>query len=142
MWCVAQFGTICTILKTWKHPATLLKLTHFHGCFSRFLNCTNGTKSRNASHMWTSCKSKSWQELDITLEERFFTREEYMVNYHVYFQITYKNFYIFSMTKRSSSCSLIVLKISENIVKSWTKLKNSGRRKYASIFVIFPKSLR
>ena len=26
-------------------PATLLKLTAFHGCFSRFLNCTNGTKS-------------------------------------------------------------------------------------------------
>ena len=23
-----------------------------HGCFSRFLNCTNGTKSRNAPHMF------------------------------------------------------------------------------------------
>ena len=22
-----------------------------HGCFSRFLNCTNGTKSRNAPHI-------------------------------------------------------------------------------------------
>ena len=30
-------------------PATLLKLTLLHGCFSRFLNCTNGTKSCNAS---------------------------------------------------------------------------------------------
>ena len=29
---------------------TLLKLTLLHGCFSRFLNCTNGTKSRNTSH--------------------------------------------------------------------------------------------
>ena len=29
-------------------PATLLKVTHFHGCFSSFLNCTNGTKSCNA----------------------------------------------------------------------------------------------
>ena len=29
-------------------PATLLKLTLLHGCFSRFLNCTNATKSRNA----------------------------------------------------------------------------------------------
>ena len=27
-------------------PATLLKLTLLHGCFSRFLNCTNATKSR------------------------------------------------------------------------------------------------
>ena len=30
---------------------TLLKLTLLHGCFSRFLNCTNSTKSRNASQM-------------------------------------------------------------------------------------------
>ena len=30
-------------------PATLPKLT-LHGCFSRFLNCTNGTKSRSAPH--------------------------------------------------------------------------------------------
>ena len=29
-------------------PATLLKLTLLHGCFSHFLNSTNGTKSRNA----------------------------------------------------------------------------------------------
>ena len=29
----------------------LLKVTLIHGCFSRFLNCINGTKSRNASHM-------------------------------------------------------------------------------------------
>ena len=27
-------------------PATLLKVTLLHGRFSRFLNCTNGTKSR------------------------------------------------------------------------------------------------
>ena len=27
-------------------PATLLKVTLLDGCFSRFLNCTNGTKSR------------------------------------------------------------------------------------------------
>ena len=32
-------------------PATLLKLTLLHGCFSSFLNCTNGTKSRNTSQM-------------------------------------------------------------------------------------------
>ena len=32
-------------------PAILLKVTLIHGYFSRFLNCTNGTKSRNASHM-------------------------------------------------------------------------------------------
>ena len=30
---------------------TLLKVTLLHGCFSRFLNCKNGAKSRNASHI-------------------------------------------------------------------------------------------
>ena len=30
-------------------PATLLKVTLLHGCFSRFLNCTNGTKSCKTS---------------------------------------------------------------------------------------------
>ena len=34
-------------------PATLPKVALLHGCFSRFLNCTNGTKSRKflKSHM-------------------------------------------------------------------------------------------
>ena len=31
-------------------PETLLKVTLLHGCFQRFLNSTNGTKSHNASH--------------------------------------------------------------------------------------------
>ena len=31
--------------------ATLLKLALLYGSFSRFLNCTNGTKSRNATHI-------------------------------------------------------------------------------------------
>ena len=41
-----------------KHPwrgvtfsKVALKVTLLHGCFSRFLNCTNGTKSRNASQI-------------------------------------------------------------------------------------------
>ena len=32
-------------------PATLLKLTLLYGCFSCFLNCTNGTKLRNTPHL-------------------------------------------------------------------------------------------
>ena len=31
--------------------ATLLNVTLLRGCFLHFLNCTNGTKSRNAPHM-------------------------------------------------------------------------------------------
>ena len=34
-----------------KVPATLLKVTLLHGCFWRFLNCTNDTKSRKATHI-------------------------------------------------------------------------------------------
>ena len=30
---------------------TLLEVTLFHGCFSRFFNCTNGTKPRKTPHM-------------------------------------------------------------------------------------------
>ena len=33
--------------------ATLLNVA-LHGCFSRFLNCTNGTESRNSSYMLLS----------------------------------------------------------------------------------------
>ena len=37
-------------------PATSLKVTFFPWCFSRFLNYTNGTKSRNTSHISHSLK--------------------------------------------------------------------------------------
>ena len=42
LWCVARFGK----------PATSLKVTFLHGCFSLFLNCTNDTISRKASHIY------------------------------------------------------------------------------------------
>ena len=45
-------GGVLILVKLQAKPATLRKLTLLHGCFSRFLNCTNGTKSRNASHIW------------------------------------------------------------------------------------------
>ena len=47
-------------------PATLLKLILFHGCFSRFLNATNGTKSRNASHIKTY-EGKTYAKASILL---------------------------------------------------------------------------
>ena len=67
MRCAARFVTICTIYKREKHscrsvtfkPATLPKVTLLHGCFSCFLNCTNGTKSRNASLMIISTFSQN-----------------------------------------------------------------------------------
>ena len=45
-WMSVNFGKVTG----WK-PATLLKLTLLHRCFSRFLNCTNTTKSHNAPHV-------------------------------------------------------------------------------------------
>ena len=33
-------------------PVTLLKVTLHYECFSCFLNCTNGTKSRNTSQLF------------------------------------------------------------------------------------------
>ena len=32
-------------------PATLPTVTLLHGCFTRFLNCANGTKLHKASHI-------------------------------------------------------------------------------------------
>ena len=37
--------------------SNLLKVTFLYGCFSRFLNCTNNTKSRKASHMFQTFES-------------------------------------------------------------------------------------
>ena len=48
IWSFAQFGTICTILKTCKTP---MEGCYFGRCFSGFLNCINGTKSRSISHI-------------------------------------------------------------------------------------------
>ena len=42
-------GGMLLLVKLQAKPATLLKVTLLHGCFSRFLNCTNGTKSCKVS---------------------------------------------------------------------------------------------
>ena len=47
--CLARFW-IC-LCSDWSQIATLLKVTLLHECFSHFLNCANGTKSRNTSHI-------------------------------------------------------------------------------------------
>ena len=41
-----------------KLEATLLKVTLLHGCFSRFLNCTNGTKWCKTSHYILTASTK------------------------------------------------------------------------------------
>ena len=44
---LVQFKKRCNTFKL--QPATLLKVALLHGCFSRFLNCSNCTKSRKVS---------------------------------------------------------------------------------------------
>ena len=43
-------GGVLLLVKLQVQPATLLKVTLLHRRFSRFLNCVNGTKLRNASY--------------------------------------------------------------------------------------------
>ena len=43
--------TFLQFRKREKHQWKTNGITLFHGSFSRFLNCTNGTKPRKASHM-------------------------------------------------------------------------------------------
>ena len=42
-------------------PATLLKVTLLYGYFLTFLNCTNGIKSRKASHTNSNSTIKALQ---------------------------------------------------------------------------------
>ena len=52
---LSELVTFVQFKKREKHPwrrATLLKVTVLLGCFSRFLKCTNDTKSLNALHTW------------------------------------------------------------------------------------------
>ena len=50
MWCVS-FSKVAGL-----KSATLLKVTLLHGCFSRFLNCTNGTYSRQHHKLFISLR--------------------------------------------------------------------------------------
>ena len=61
----ARFGMTCTVKRRENTDGgvlllTLLKVTLFHGCFSRLLNCTNGTKTNKASQIQKKVMSQSW----------------------------------------------------------------------------------
>ena len=53
-------GGVLLLVKLQTTP-TLLKVTLLHGCFSRFLNCTNGTKSRKTSHQNLLSIRENWK---------------------------------------------------------------------------------
>ena len=52
-----RFGCCQILLKV---ISTLLKVTLLHECFSRFLNCINGTKSHKSSHLVFWSLHKKW----------------------------------------------------------------------------------
>ena len=52
----------------------VLKLTHLHGCFSRFLNCANGTKWPNAPHILGETETileiiEAWKNKEVVTNE-------------------------------------------------------------------------
>ena len=48
-------------------PATLLKVSLLHGCFSRFLNCANGARLHKASH-FNVTESKSLNQIEFHID--------------------------------------------------------------------------
>ena len=49
-------GGVLLLVKLQVTACNLIKVTFLHGCFSHFLNCTNGTKSRNAPYIFIARK--------------------------------------------------------------------------------------
>ena len=54
----------------WMSVTFSLKVTLLQGCFSRFLNCTNDTKSRKTSHMIIENENGAENEKQITKVRR------------------------------------------------------------------------
>ena len=71
-------------------PATLLKATLLHGCFLRFLNCTNGTKSHKASHFKIHTKGIWKYKVTITCVRKVHTLELQLKRYVRYNYILFE----------------------------------------------------
>ena len=63
-------------------PATLLKVTLLQRCFLRFLNCTNSTKSHNASHIMMSIR-RSFELTRITDQANNWNVVLFKESYHI-----------------------------------------------------------
>ena len=58
---LAPFVQFKNIKNTHGRVLTLLKVTLLHGCFSRFVNCTNDIKSFKTSHIFACLLDKEDQ---------------------------------------------------------------------------------
>ena len=90
-------GGVLLLLKLQAKSATLLKVALLHGDFSRFLICTNGTKSRKVFHRKENFESRlkgnpqifSW--FISTYNERFFQSKRKVYNFRNFQAIYPKN---------------------------------------------------
>ena len=60
----------------------LLKVTLFHGCFSRLLSCTNGNKSRKTSQIYSSV---------LTVSDQAFTFLVIFLSFDLPYQFNFKD---------------------------------------------------
>ena len=107
MWCVARFGTNCTIYKAWKTP--------MKECFSRFLNCTDASKSRKASQItnhnfWhvTLATVKHINHVQMLSERDNFNYHFVVVTLH--FSFTISEYVIASMSYLASSSAEVAIR--------------------------------
>ena len=53
-------GGVLILVKLEALACSFTEINTPHGCFSRFLNCTNGTKSCKTSHIWVFTDKEKW----------------------------------------------------------------------------------
>ena len=61
--------------------SNLQKVALLHVCFSRFINCTNGTKSRSASQLWIMELLITCAIIDVRQGQYLFAKHCFCVNF-------------------------------------------------------------
>ena len=102
----------------------VLILVKLHGCFSCFLNCTNATKSRNASHMqnhstffefsWTKPFLKESYAILLKLHDLS------MIKSSAFLKLVWTELIPMSLQKQPSR-SVLIKRCSENIQQSYRR---------------------
>ena len=85
----------------------MLKVTLFHGCFSRFFNCSSGTKSPSASHMQKgSRKFRTLENIISPISWRNSILSSYNRNHNVWMPLYsgFLSYYSKKLRKKSWKC--------------------------------------
>ena len=102
-------------------PATLLKLTLLHRCFSRFLSCRNGTKTRNAPQAVFMYKDQSILQVLLVCLKRNHSQ--------IFKDSSCKKFFL--------QCLLLVQLASTNVFYSMWYLEDNLSYKSLLVFCVF-----